>query len=323
MTKPSRQCTARVKTGRSLFAKLTAQDLERFASQRPLRAGSLIVTVFGDVVAARGGVVWLGSLIRMLEPFGLNERLVRTAVHRLVAEDWLESEKIGRHSYYRFSDDGVSRFAVAARKIYGPPKPHWDGKWSLVQLLRGPSASRERLKRELRWLGYTPVAAGLLASPRYDEDALSALRRGESAGLMIDWIATPGAGVMPGQLRELLQQGLPLAEVGARYAGFIERFSPWLVALSRLRAPDPRMSMLARILLVHEYRRAVLRDPRLPGELWPTDWPAQRAFDLCGAIYHRLVPPSEAWIDQNLQAAGGGLLPARSALDTRFGGPPG
>ncbi len=323
MTKPSRQCTARVNTGRSRFAKLTAQSLKHFAAQRPLRAGSLIVTVFGDVVAARGGVVWLGSLIRMLDPFGLNERLVRTAVHRLVAENWLESEKIGRQSYYRFSDDGAARFGVAARKIYGPPQPNWDGKWSLVLLLRGPSVSRDRLKRELRWLGYTPIAPGLLASPRHDKDALGALRRGENAALMIDWIATPGEQVMPGRLHELLQQGLPLAEVGTRYNDFVERFSPWLVALAKLRAPDPRTSLLARILLVHEYRRAVLRDPRLPRELWPDGWPAQRAFDLSGAIYHRLVPSSEIWIDRHLEAADGGLPSAGAGLDTRFGGPPG
>ena len=320
MTKPGRHCTARPKTRLTRFETLSAHELARFAAQRPLRAGSLIVTVFGDVVAARGGEVWLGSLIRLLEPFGLSERLVRTAVHRLVAEGWLESEKIGRHSYYRFSHTGASRFGIAARKIYGPPQTDWDGKWSLVQFLRGPANRRERLKREFRWLGYTQIAPGLMASPRRDCDALAALRQGVDGSLMIDWVATTGGETMPQALRELLEQGLRLAEVGTRYTAFIERFSPLHAALARLRKPDPRTSLLARIQLVHEYRRAVLRDPRLPRELWPAHWPAQRAYDLGAAIYRRLVPASEDWIDRNLQAIDGEMPPAGAGLATRFGG---
>ena len=36
-----------------------------------LRAGSFIITAFGDVVAPRGGTVSLASLIRFLAPFGV------------------------------------------------------------------------------------------------------------------------------------------------------------------------------------------------------------------------------------------------------------
>ena len=35
---------------------------------------------FCDAILPRGGRVWLGSLIRLLEPLELNERLVRTSV---------------------------------------------------------------------------------------------------------------------------------------------------------------------------------------------------------------------------------------------------
>ena len=39
------------------------------------KAKSLIVTCFGDAVLPHGGICWLGSLIRLLSPFGLGERL--------------------------------------------------------------------------------------------------------------------------------------------------------------------------------------------------------------------------------------------------------
>ena len=66
-----------------------ARLVDQFQAQRPLRSGSLIITVYGDAIAPRGGTTWLGSLIALLEPFGLNPRLVRTSVFRLAKDVWL------------------------------------------------------------------------------------------------------------------------------------------------------------------------------------------------------------------------------------------
>ena len=71
-------------------ATAAAQLVARYRRQRPLRGGSLIVTIFGDAIMPRGGAVTLGSLISLAAPFGLNERLVRTAAARLAKEGWLE-----------------------------------------------------------------------------------------------------------------------------------------------------------------------------------------------------------------------------------------
>src|SRR5688572_26493895 len=63
--------------------------LVRFHRQKPVRTGSLLITVLGDSIAPRGGIVTLGSLIRLAAPFDLPERLVRTSVGRLANEGWL------------------------------------------------------------------------------------------------------------------------------------------------------------------------------------------------------------------------------------------
>ena len=42
---------------------------------------------------AHGGAIWLGDLIELLAPLGINERLLRTSVFRLVAQNWLQSER--------------------------------------------------------------------------------------------------------------------------------------------------------------------------------------------------------------------------------------
>ena len=86
-------------------SRVAAELVERFRRQRPLRAGSLIVTIFGDSIVPRGGAIALGSLIRLGAPFGLNERLIRTSTARLAHEGWVEARRVGKRSEYRLSSE--------------------------------------------------------------------------------------------------------------------------------------------------------------------------------------------------------------------------
>ena len=78
---------------------------------RPVKARSLIVTFFGDVVSVQPSRVWLGSLIGVMGSLGLGEHLVRTTCNRLVKEGWLQSHQQGRRSYFGFSDYGARQYS--------------------------------------------------------------------------------------------------------------------------------------------------------------------------------------------------------------------
>src|ERR1700685_1704738 len=135
--------------------------LRSFRAQRPLRAGSLLITVFGDAIAPRGGAVTLGSLIRLAAPFGLTERLVRTSVARLARDGWLVAQRSGRRSEYRLTRSGAQRFAAATRRIYGDNPQNWHGRWALLGLPdRLPPVRSER-----RWLGFGQLSPTLFAHP--------------------------------------------------------------------------------------------------------------------------------------------------------------
>ena len=73
-----------------------------------------------------------------------------------------------------------------------------------------------------------------------------------------------------------------------------------------------------RLMLVHEWRRIVLRDPGLPPDLLPPDWPGHAARRHAAGLYRRLLPPSEAWLDREGRCEAGPLPPA--ALEGRFQG---
>ncbi|BBI54258.1 hypothetical protein HORIV_66790 [Vreelandella olivaria] len=118
--------------------------IDDFQKRRPIRAGSLIITVYGDSIVPRGGTVWLGSLSKLVEPIGINERLVRTSVYRLTNETWLRGEKIGRRSYYRLSGPGRRRFEQAFKRVYHGAQPAWSGQWTLVLLTQLPQNDASR-----------------------------------------------------------------------------------------------------------------------------------------------------------------------------------
>src|SRR5215469_11838486 len=126
--------------------------LRQFTARRPMRTGSLIITVFGDAILPRGGEVLLADLIKLLEAFSLNGSQVRTALSRLVAEGWLAAERQGRGSLYRPTETGRHRFAEATRRIYGGPPRTWSGEWHV--LLLPQVEHREELRKDLSWLGF-------------------------------------------------------------------------------------------------------------------------------------------------------------------------
>ena len=63
----------------------------------------------------------------------------------LAKDGWLESEQHGRRSYYQLTSDGRERFRAATHRIYGEPRPDWDGQWCLLLVSALDAGERESL----------------------------------------------------------------------------------------------------------------------------------------------------------------------------------
>jgi phenylacetic acid degradation operon negative regulatory protein len=304
------------------------RHLDQLLASRPPRATSLIVTLFGDAVLPHGGSIWLGSLIALAAPFGVNERLVRTAVLRLSRDDWLESRLIGRRSAYGVTAAGRQRIEDAYRRIYAAGPPHWDGRWCLVLVPPGQGEKspldrkqREALRRELGWLGFGLLGPTVLLHPSPDRASLDhALRRLDLAetAIVIDGADSARVGGAP--LRALVGACWDLAEVEAGYRAFLDRFRPAWRLLEAGAARDPEACFRLRMLLIHDYRRAVLRDPQLPAELLSPDWPGNAARALCRNIYRAIEDAAERHVAPLLRNAEGPLPEPGAAYYQRFGG---
>lgn len=292
------------------------------AGRLTLRGKSLIITVFGDAIMPHGGRAWLGSLIRLVQPLGLSERMVRTAVFRLAKGDWLEATPIGRRSYYSLTESGRHRFEAAHRRIYQARRTAWDGVWHLVVLPADLAPlRREELKRELGWLGFGQVAANVLAHPTPDAEAvrqtLLDLRLGDKV-IVMNATADPASPSAP--LRKLTAQCWDLARLEADYNGFLGTFRPVWRALEGAGALDPELCFAVRVLLIHDYRRVLLRDPLLPDELLPANWPGLAARALCRNLYRLTTGPAERHILDVLETPDGPAPEAATFFHARFAG---
>ena len=306
------------------FNKCASNLVEHFGRQRPLRAGSLIVTLFGDAIAPRGGSVWLGSLIRVLDAFGVNQRLVRTSVFRLSQDGWYSATQVGRRSYYSLTETGRRRFESATRRIYRPPLDGWDESWSMVILSGGNGERREQLRKELAWLGYGAFNAGVMVHPAPDLEASNAVLRDLQAETeVVQMDARVTARNSPRKLDALVRQCWHLDALESKYKEFLQRFRPVYRATRAARRIDEKCALQVRTLLIHEYRKVLLRDPQLPVELLPSNWAGTASYQLCRNLYTLIRPQSEQYLSDTLETAEGPLPVPERYFFERFGGLPG
>ena len=301
-----------------------ARWIRRELAREPPRAKSLVVTVWGDAIAPHGGAVWLGSLIRLLAPFGLNERLVRTSVYRLIKEGWLAAQQDGRRSRYRLTAMGRERFEHAYRRIYAPPANGWDGAWEVVlaPAARLSPARRRALKQELGWEGFGAISPGVFLRPSHHAGAelgrIVAALGVEREVVVIEGRDTTGH--RGEALRAYARQSWDLDRVANQYRAFLGRFGVVARQFLAARTLDRQQAFVVRTLLIHAFRRVTLHDPQLPAELAPADWPAPRAYALCRDLYRRAQRGAEDHLAATLRSAEGPLPAAAPYFHQRFGG---
>ena len=297
--------------------------IEALHEEGRLRVWSLVVTVFGDAVAPRGGRIATSRLGALTGRIGVGEGALRTALSRLVAEGTLEREREGRASFHRLSGRAMREARAASAVIYAPPAGP-DG-WTMGT---GPAPLRALelpggawLSREAPPEGAIAVTGGLVGGAGI---APAAAHRRALDRLARDL----------GALGRLLSETAEATPPRGDEAGLPERSAD-------LPAHGPELAPLdavaARTLLIHRWRRIALRWPDLPEASAAPGAPgapgaAERSPATRSAVaasYRALLGASEAWLDDAMvgpigsqaargEAAGDAPRSIRS-VERRFG----
>ncbi len=258
--------------GESAEIETLAADI---AARLAPRAGGFIVTLYGDVVEPRGLPLWMGNIIEICGTVGISETLVRTAVSRLVSAGRLLGDRQGRRSYYRLTDGARFEFAGAARVLF---EPHDATAWRLVWL---PPEHTGTIGPALDKSGFSRLGGAWFLGPSHEGPDLS------------DALVFETAPIGTAMLQEMVAAQWDLVSCESAYAHFLSLFEPLGEAMPEDDLLDDQACLRLRLMLVHAYRLAALRDPHLPREALPAAWSGARARALFAELYLKLSPGAD------------------------------
>lgn len=293
--------------------------LRRFIEQDFNSTPYLIMTMFGDYVIPFGGEIWLGSLVQLLKPLSVNERLVRTSIFRLSKDGWLKSQKIGRKSYYHACQiDVIER--NEQRIFFQQDK--WDGNWRFIIGISMETASVERdaFRKKLLKEGFCAISSNVFGHPTYPFKQLEKLLAHYS--LSDAYVLVRGRDV-DGEPLEFERAGriihrCLMDELENSYNSILALYRPLYEAREALDQLTAEQSFCLRAVLINDYRRVLWHDTVRSNLLFDDDWVGRRVRKTVAAIYCGIEEKSSQYFESIAQNASGLLLPKAASYQQRF-----
>lgn len=244
------------------------QAIDQLIGLGRMRVWSLVITVFGDAVMSRGGIVASSSLAALLAEANVKPEAFRVAMSRLTKDGFLERQKQGRLSFFKLSDRETKAFGIATKRIYAQTSGSADG-WKLVAL---PSTLDPLLQDVIQLNSRLYLTQD---ADRFD-DALVVSGPFERVP---DWI----------------KHRIGTEEI---FTGYRELYEV-LKTLDVTGASSLEAAIL-RILIVHHWRRLILRHADLPPPFFPRGWKGEECRTLVHQLLAQLAHSSDAWFDSEI-----------------------
>lgn len=264
--------------GLGYVTRMNEQDLQVLvdiiSGDRPPRVWSLLVTVFGELAQDTPCKVSGTMLNQLTGLLGIRPEAMRVALHRLRKDGWIESQRDGRTSTYRLTEWGRAQSAKASPRIYAATPTNHDA-WLVHFDPAMPIGNAERVG-----VAITPsmfVCAHPPNSPRVFETKID-----DSAGL-------------PAWLRAKICDPVTSAQS--------QRLATKLASLRDAMRDANSLTDLQiaaiRILIVHTWRRIILKAPELPDAIFPKQWAGPECRLLVAELLQKL--PKKNVVELNAQ----------------------
>lgn len=254
------------------------QDLQALvdiiSGDRPPRVWSLLVTVFGELAQVTPSMVsgtLLSNLTRLL---GIRPEAMRVALHRLRKDGWIESQRDGRTSSYQLTEWGRAQSAQASPRIYATTPTKRDA-W-LVHF--DPATPVENAEK----VGVVITPSMFVCAHPPNIPQVFETKINNSAGL-------------PAWLRAKICDPTTCAQ-SQRLANKLAGLRDAVRDANDL--TDLQIAAI-RILIVHTWRRIILKAPDLPDAVFPTEWAGPECRLLVAELLQKL--PKKNVVDLNAQ----------------------
>lgn len=239
----------------------------------------------------------MAALVDLLADFDIPEistRAMLSAVHR---KGLLNLGRRGRRSEYSLSEFGRHRLNENIRQVFtsNADTNDWDGQWTFVtfSLPERTRSTRHLLRRRLLSEGFAVLFGGVWVAPGRREEIAARLLQ----DLNIDLVS-----VVVGRSSDLLPNGNPLRawdlqELRGHHDEFLRTFGPF----TNLATADlsNRKALQIRTALMDAFRDLSAREPNLPNQLLPDDWPRPKVRRLFIELYDMLATMAEARVRES------------------------
>lgn len=263
--------------------------LNSFLERAPLRVGSLIVTIFGDAVLPYGEFVRLTSLLEITSSIGIDDGAVRVAVHRLEKEGWLKKRKVGRNVLYALSKSGEKESSAARKLIYGFDGPPVSSTLQMLIMAEGPG--RAEIRERLLENGWGLIAANIVLTSG-SKSQLSALNElpNNSSHYLVP--------LEPNHqdVQRICSRAWALDDLNDEYSNFVGLYGLIAEEVRSGRAYAQSDALVLRILMIHDYRRLILKDPLLAPQYLPKNWQGTQTLNIVSGTYSVLKQQTKGWI---------------------------
>jgi phenylacetic acid degradation operon negative regulatory protein len=280
-----------------------------------MNARRAIFEIYLDYVQYYGGSIRLRSLLALGNELELSTTAMRAALCRLCRQGWLQATPWEKQSYYALTEMGRERVEEAAPRIFTPQVEKWDGQWTILtySLPERLRPCRDRLRRELTWLGFGPLLPSIWISPHPAvELTLRHLAQRQLDGFVHLFRARHVNSLAHG---DLVERCWNLKTVQRQYAKFTRHWEPaWHDFQARFKAGDPpaeSVCFACKMRLLHEYGKFLHIDPGLPAELLPASWPGTTAWRVFRECYLLLAERALNFFEAHFQG-----LPQTEAQQT-------
>ncbi len=272
-----------------------------------LKVWSLIITFFGDSIVNRGGNVSANTVHTVLDRVDIGSGAVRTAFSRLASDGWVERQKQGRRSYFQLTKKGMQLFSDASQRIYAPVQTAADKQ--VKQDQQGSWLLGMYIDKSL--LNHFPDDNAIVLPNRsllvFNPD-VKTTKAASDLGLLS---VTGRLNDVPDWVVDHLCPADWEQQVQALLSGFDK--------LADKPLSDPLSCLAARTLLIHQWRRLLLRYPPIPRALKGQSLHIENeARKFVGDLYHQLTERAEVWLFEQGTCIKGALPNVQSSATDRF-----
>ncbi len=246
--------------------------VEALKDPLPQRVWSVIVSLFGDLAQGEGDQISGVALTEVAGLIGIRAEAIRVALHRLRKEGWIDSIREGRSSQHQLTQKGRQDTVSATPRIYAR-NAQSNGTWRIacaeddagLNKIKQPQTGYIALSRRVALIADYGIAlppdllvfqANSDVVPRW----------------MQDRICPPDLTEAAATLEHALLKSNALIRDAANF--------------------DPVQRAAMRTLIVHRWRRVVLRIPDLPNMFFPPDWPGETCRRLTFDLLDQLPTPT-------------------------------